>query len=440
MEGRIRRQSRLPASRTSAGLARAELRRLLEEAGHQEWLDRAELALSEVVTNALVHAGGEVDLELCVDDDRLRVEVGDGSPHVPAPRDYAPLAGTGRGLHIVDELVDAWDVQPRSPGKVVWFELRSPTSSGRDPEEAQALDPAGPEGDPPASRADTVRVELRNFPLLMHAAWQEHASSLLRERLLFGDDPEEDGRALLAHASASDAMNLLFEQVPRLPQAESPDAIMVTATEPRVSVDRLEVEMPASSVSHFETLEALLTEASSLADAGELLVPPTQPEIRAFRRWVCAQVRRQTSVEAEPEAWSSHPRPVRDPEDGNLDWDPTPVGTSSRALLAADDAGRVVAVSQAALTLLGYTEAGRLCGQRLLQIVPERYHQAHVAGLTMHTTNGRDPLLGTPVTVPAVRADGSETEVDLLVEVEHLPSGRRVFVAEFSAPGSRVRR
>ena len=116
-----------------------------------------------------------------------------------------------------------------------------------------------------------------------------------------------------------------------------------------------------------------------------------------------------------------------------LVWDPTPVASSTRALVAVDDANRVVAVSPAALALLGYDDADELLGRRLLQIVPERYHQAHVAGFTLHLTNGRAPLIGNRVRVPVRCRDGEEREVGLVVTAEGLPRGRRVFTAELVA-------
>lgn len=104
---------------------------------------------------------------------------------------------------------------------------------------------------------------------------------------------------------------------------------------------------------------------------------------------------------------------------------------SDRALLAADDTNLIVAVSPAAAELLGYDSPADLVGHRLLSIIPARYHQAHVAGFTLHLVNGRDPLLGNRITVPAVCADGTERLVDLVVEAQRLPHGRRVFTAEF---------
>jgi hypothetical protein len=67
--------------------------------------------------------------------------------------------------------------------------------------------------------------------------------------------------------------------------------------------------------------------------------------------------------------------------------------------------------------------------------VPTRFHQAHIAGTTLHATNGRSNLLGVPVDVPMVRADGSEVMVHIEVRAERLADERKVFVARFDAAG-----
>ena len=106
---------------------------------------------------------------------------------------------------------------------------------------------------------------------------------------------------------------------------------------------------------------------------------------------------------------------------------------SDEALLVTDEQGVVVAVSEAALALLGYDSDGELLGRRVIAVIPARFRQAHIAGTTLHATNGRDVLLDVPVSVPMVRADGSELEVELTVRAEQDPHGQRVFVGSFTA-------
>ena len=93
----------------------------------------------------------------------------------------------------------------------------------------------------------------------------------------------------------------------------------------------------------------------------------------------------------------------------------------------------IVAASEAALQLLGYAAAEDLLGRRVIAVVPGRFHQAHIAGTTMNATNGRDKLLGVPLVVPMVRADGTEVLVSIEVRPHSLGDGSRVFVARFRA-------
>ncbi len=88
------------------------------------------LLTSELVTNAVVHGLGPVQLMLIDDGLRLRVEVSDAETEsLPlAPRWPGQMDASGRGLLIVDRLADRWGTRPRRtpPGKIVWFELRRP--------------------------------------------------------------------------------------------------------------------------------------------------------------------------------------------------------------------------------------------------------------------------------------------------------------------------
>lgn len=94
--------------------------------------DDLELAATEVVTNALVHADSEVDIRLREYGDRIRVEVRDSDPRPPMPMPIT-LSETvntssehGRGLIIVEALASAWGNSPSGRGKTVWFEMSRP--------------------------------------------------------------------------------------------------------------------------------------------------------------------------------------------------------------------------------------------------------------------------------------------------------------------------
>ena len=413
-----------PPHPASVGEARALTRAALGAPTHEMLLDDAQLLVSEVVTNALVHAGTTIDVAVTVLGESVRVEVSDGAAHLPVRRDYAALAGTGRGLRLVEELADEWGVDVAGDGKTVWFELGP---DGADPREPglRAQSAQLPRVD---QSEDAVVVTLRNVPLLLHAAWHQHAESLLREYLLFGLDDLEAGDEIEVHAAAHEAMALLVEGIPAPELGEDPEELLAAATEPLVSSDRVRLVVPRTAVTHFAVLDEALESAYALAQEGRFLTPPTQPEMRAMRRWLCREVARQSEGEA-PTAWSdtAQTSPLQAPL---VNRDTEQVAASEWAVLAADDRSRIVAVSPSALELLGYTRAEELVGRRILAIVPARYHQAHLAGFTLHLHVGRSPLLGRTVTVPAVRCDGSEVLVELTVTARQSAQGERLFVAE----------
>ena len=85
--------------------------------------DLAMLLVSEVVTNAVLHARSEIQLRIGWNGDALRVEVADHSQAMPAPRQFSEMATTGRGMQLVQEVATTWGSDRRDDGKVVWFEL-----------------------------------------------------------------------------------------------------------------------------------------------------------------------------------------------------------------------------------------------------------------------------------------------------------------------------
>ncbi|MEW1956907.1 ATP-binding SpoIIE family protein phosphatase [Kineococcus sp. NPDC059986] len=115
----------LPPDIRAVAAAREFLRERLTAWSTDELLDEAELVLSELVTNALVHTGGGAGVALRFDgaDRRLRIAVQDSSTRSPHGRDAPPDALGGRGLAIVDAVADAWGVEVAEHGKTVWADL-----------------------------------------------------------------------------------------------------------------------------------------------------------------------------------------------------------------------------------------------------------------------------------------------------------------------------
>lgn len=90
-----------------------------------ELVATAELLISELVTNAVIHASSSPRIDIHLDVETVRVSVFDNDPEIPRPRDPGPEPG-GRGLLLVDRMATTWGADPAEDGKVVWFELDRP--------------------------------------------------------------------------------------------------------------------------------------------------------------------------------------------------------------------------------------------------------------------------------------------------------------------------
>lgn len=121
----------LPAVPVAVGTARRIVRDLLTAWGVPgEVRDDVLLVISELVTNALVHAAGErISCRLRRTAERVRIEVEDqdGGPGLPVVGRPGPHEQHGRGLFLVEALSSDWGVTavPDRPARVVWAELPS---------------------------------------------------------------------------------------------------------------------------------------------------------------------------------------------------------------------------------------------------------------------------------------------------------------------------
>lgn len=84
---------------------------------------RLATAVSELVTNAILHARTPFTVGVRRLENAIRVDVTDTSDEMPVKRPHDVNEVTGRGLHIVEKLSDAWGISKNAQGKTVWFEL-----------------------------------------------------------------------------------------------------------------------------------------------------------------------------------------------------------------------------------------------------------------------------------------------------------------------------
>lgn len=117
----------LPSSAQAPAVARRSAGDLLRYWGLGHVEDIALLVISELVTNAVLHAhasGGSPELHLYADGAWLRIEVHDTDPRPPQPRTPAGLDEAGRGLLLIEAITDQWGVYGTATGKAVWAVLR----------------------------------------------------------------------------------------------------------------------------------------------------------------------------------------------------------------------------------------------------------------------------------------------------------------------------
>lgn len=85
--------------------------------------DDVQLVVSELATNAVIHAGTAFSVSISASDSAVRISVQDRSSMGPVMRDGSPGALSGRGLRLVAAVSDEWGVDYSLDGKTVWAEL-----------------------------------------------------------------------------------------------------------------------------------------------------------------------------------------------------------------------------------------------------------------------------------------------------------------------------
>ncbi|MFD7020803.1 SpoIIE family protein phosphatase [Streptomyces sp. NPDC059928] len=119
----------------SVATARAFVRDTLQGWGYADVVDDAVVLTSELVTNAVVHAGTKADVLCLRSEDGVRVEVADRYPEreIPLLGSPADIAGpdreNGRGLLLCAALASRWGVEYTPARKNVWFQLDLPERS-----------------------------------------------------------------------------------------------------------------------------------------------------------------------------------------------------------------------------------------------------------------------------------------------------------------------
>ena len=264
----------------------------------------AELGVSELVTNALLHAEAPISVRVRGTREHPRVEVRDGCVDPPTLPETDPgdvdehLLTFGRGLGIVARCADAWGAEIEDDGKVVWF---APASRVREQLTEGVItgffDRASPE-----PRPDDVAVTVLGVPLRTHLLFQHHYRELRREVRLLA----------LAHASDYPLAQSLAEVFTSL-ERELRDSMGTDQIEAALRAGReftdLRLTVPAETPAKISRFLELLELADEFGRQQRLLSLARTPEQRAFQRWFLGEFVRQ-AARAEPTAWSHEPVPA----------------------------------------------------------------------------------------------------------------------------------
>ncbi|HEX2038504.1 MAG TPA: MEDS domain-containing protein [Acidimicrobiales bacterium] len=111
------------ASAKSPSAARRFVATVLERWGRAELVENAEYVVTELASNAVLHAGSVFVVAVSRSGDGVRIAVSDTSAAAPVLNEHSLARLSGRGLLVVAALARRWGVQPSADGKSVWAEL-----------------------------------------------------------------------------------------------------------------------------------------------------------------------------------------------------------------------------------------------------------------------------------------------------------------------------
>jgi anti-sigma regulatory factor (Ser/Thr protein kinase) len=283
--------------------ARAWIAELLSRLGRDDLVDAAELGVSELVTNAILHGEPPFTVRLRGTKDHPRVEVRDHSHDPPEVNvemtDEEHLLSTiGRGLGIVALYSSTWGSDLAPDGKTVWFEPSSEPRaagdlSGRvyDPDQAVEQLLAGAE-----EPQELIHVSLHRMPVRVFAHFRGRYNELQRELRLLS----------LAHADDYPVARELSELFLRVEQ-ERRLAAGVTVLDEAIAADveqvDLEYDVPPSAPESMGRLLVMLEKADRFCREQRLLALAASPQQLDLQRWYLGEFVRQAAGEP-PQPWT----------------------------------------------------------------------------------------------------------------------------------------
>lgn len=251
--------------------------------GPPEVVDAAELVVTELLTNALLHGAAPVRLVVAMEGEQVRLEVSDGSHVLPVRLLTSTDGMTGRGLALVDALAETWGVEPTPDGKTIWAELTPDSVSVAEPGKAD-LDTllATFEDEDHAWGPRRYVVALGDVPTALLLAAKAHVDSVVRE-LTLASTGAESGITAAVPASLAALVDDVVTEFAEARQAIKRQALAAAAQ----GRDRttLRLVLPAEAAAAGERYLAALEEADAFGRASRLLTLAAPPQHAAFRRW-----------------------------------------------------------------------------------------------------------------------------------------------------------
>lgn len=279
----------LPASPRSVRDARRWVTDICLELGREDLVDSAVQGVSELVTNALLHAEPPFRVSVRGTPDHPRVEVSDGSINPPTPNlgmtDEDELLSTiGRGLGMVAMQSTAWGADIDRHGKVVWF---LPAAEARpDIDLTGSIDIDDAVSYEPQPVIDGIVVRLLKLPVVLYADFRRHYRELRRELRLLS---LADETSYPIAKSLSD----LFLQFERELLVGVESDRLEQAIQSGLTITDHEVEIPRSAPATIKQMLELLELADAFCRAERLLALATTAQQHQFQRWYLGEFVRQ---------------------------------------------------------------------------------------------------------------------------------------------------
>ena len=266
----------------SARRARRYVARALSHAPDELRAD-AELVVSELVTNAVLHGEPPITVRVRRTGDRVRLEVEDAGRNLPVIARQRSDAMTGRGLPLVAAVASGWGVESADTGKAIWAELNvGPASeqAGVAPVmDREAILDSWPD---PNDRETPVRYTLRlgSVPTGLLLSAKAHIDNVVREFSLIRNAAEDTRELPPAMARLIETVTTDFADA----RAEIKRQALDSAARGQSSTD-LELHLPLEAADAGERYLAALDAADQYAREARLLTLAAPPSHRKFRQW-----------------------------------------------------------------------------------------------------------------------------------------------------------